>query len=71
MPRQDRCGRYQRTPEIIASQRESAQAYWSDPEARRRHSELVKARMARPGVSERISARTRAALISKAIGVHS
>ncbi len=62
MPRHGRCGKYQRTPEIVARQRDSAQAHWADPDARRRHSGLIKARIARPGISERISARTREAL---------
>jgi len=35
---------------------------WADPEARSRHSELLKRCMARSGVSERIAARTKAAL---------
>jgi len=57
-----KCGKYNRTEESIARQKEKLHAYWADPENRRRQSNLTKARMARPGVSERIAERTAAAL---------
>jgi hypothetical protein len=65
MPRHGHCGRYPRTAETTARQREKANAFWSDPEARLRHSKLVTARMRQPGVSEHISQRTREALAAK------
>jgi hypothetical protein len=65
MPRKGHCGRFVRTPELIARLRASAKAHWADPEVRRRHGALTRARMSRPGVSERISARTREALAKR------
>ena len=62
-----RCGKYQRSAESTARQKAKLAAYWADPENRRRHSELTKARMARPGVSERIAERTVAALSDAAV----
>jgi hypothetical protein len=60
-----RCGKYVRTPETIALTRERLRSFWADPENRQRQSELTKARMSRPGVSEYISQQTRQALAAK------
>jgi hypothetical protein len=60
-----RCGKYERTPETITLTRERLRSFWADPENRQRQSELTKARMSRPGVSDKISAATRAALAAR------
>jgi hypothetical protein len=57
-----KCGKYQRSAESIERQRAKLVAYWADPENRARQSKLTRARMARPGVSEKISERTATAL---------
>jgi hypothetical protein len=57
-----KCGKYQRSAESIALQKEKLAAFWADPESRYRQSDLTRARMARPGISERIAERTAAAL---------
>jgi hypothetical protein len=57
-----KCGKYERSAESIARQKAKLAAFWGDPENRRRHSELTTARMARPGVSEKIAAAVRIAL---------
>jgi hypothetical protein len=62
-----KCGKYKRSEESIARQKAKLAAFWADPENRRRHSDLTKARMARPGISERIAERTAAALADPAI----
>jgi hypothetical protein len=54
-------------PETIARMRAAACKHWSDPAARARHGELIKRRMARPGVSEKIAARTKEAMTNPAV----
>lgn len=50
------------TREAVGRIRAKLAAHWADPERRAQHGVLTKRRMARPGVSERISERTKAAL---------
>jgi hypothetical protein len=50
------------SPETIGRLRASAMRYWSDPAVREQHSELMKRRMARLGVIEKIANRTREAM---------
>lgn len=57
-----RCGKHKRTAESIERQRASARATWDDPDKRRQQSKLIKACMARPGMSEKIAERTAAAM---------
>ena len=54
-----RCGKYPRTPESIERTRERLRSFWADPANRQRQSQLTRARMGRPGVSEKISAATK------------
>jgi hypothetical protein len=49
-------------PETIARIRAAQHAHWANPEARAQQATLTRRRMARPGVSEKISERTKAAL---------
>ena len=50
------------TPEAIARISAAVRQHWADADTRAGHGALTKRRMARPGVSERISERTKAAL---------
>jgi hypothetical protein len=50
------------SPDTIARLHVALSNYWADPDRRVQHGALTKRRMARPGVSERISERTKAAL---------
>lgn len=49
-------------PETIERIRSSLSTYWADPEKRTQHGTLTRRRMARPGIGEKISQRTRTAL---------
>lgn len=62
-----KCGRHARKPESIARQKVKLAAFWDDPANRERQSELTRARMALPGVSEKIAERTAAALADPAV----
>lgn len=55
------------SPEAIERLRSAWVKRWSDPDARARNIELIKLGMARPGVRERISQRTKAALADPAV----
>jgi hypothetical protein len=53
--------RSRHSPNTIARIRAALSKHWADPETRTQHGALVRRRMARPGISEKIVERTKAA----------